>query len=33
MSNNENVTITEVIKKLNDVDVLEHDGDVIGGCV
>ena len=25
-----NVTITEVIKKLNDVDVLEHDGDVIG---
>ncbi|MBP1047292.1 type I restriction-modification system subunit M [Enterococcus sp. BWM-S5] len=25
-----NVTITEVIKKLNDVDVLGHDGDVIG---
>lgn len=25
-----NVTITEVIKKLNDVEVLGHDGDVIG---
>lgn len=25
-----NVTITEVIKKLNDIDVLGHDGDVIG---
>lgn len=25
-----NVTITEVLKKLNDVDVLGHDGDVIG---
>ena len=25
-----NVTITEVIKKLNDVEVLAHDGDVIG---
>ena len=25
-----NITITEVIKKLNDVDVLGHDGDVIG---
>ncbi len=25
-----NITITEVLKKLNDVDVLEHDGDVIG---
>lgn len=25
-----NVTITEVLKKLNDIDVLGHDGDVIG---
>lgn len=25
-----NITITEVLKKLNDVDVLGHDGDVIG---
>ncbi|MGJ0706800.1 type I restriction-modification system subunit M [Enterococcus avium] len=25
-----NVTITEVLKKLNDVDVIGHDGDVIG---
>lgn len=25
-----NVTITEILKKLNDIDVLGHDGDVIG---
>jgi len=25
-----NITITEVLKKLNDIDVLGHDGDVIG---
>ncbi|MCV5491491.1 type I restriction-modification system subunit M N-terminal domain-containing protein, partial [Escherichia coli] len=25
-----NITITEVLKKLNDVDVMGHDGDVIG---
>lgn len=25
-----NITITEVLKKLNDVDVIGHDGDVIG---
>ncbi len=26
----QNITITEVLKKLNDVDVLGHDGDIIG---
>lgn len=26
----QNITITEVLKKLNDVDVIGHDGDVIG---